>query len=99
MKTFGRDPIWWLTLVLVFMVLVTLELVYKSVKRNLKVAGVWLPWKQRGNRLGENGVELDVEVWQEMEQDPIIRARLKRLARGETEEVDREDEEDAGRRP
>ncbi|RLL94188.1 hypothetical protein CFD26_103788 [Aspergillus turcosus] len=95
-KTFGRDPIWWLTLVLVFMVLVTLELVYKSVKRNMKVAGMWLPWKQRRNRLGENGVELDVAMWQEMEQDPIIRARLKRLAREEPGEVDRE-EEDAGR--
>ncbi|KAF7165374.1 hypothetical protein CNMCM6106_001564 [Aspergillus hiratsukae] len=95
-KTFGRDPIWWLTLVLVFMILVTLELVYKSVRRNMKVAGMWLPWKQRGNRLGENGVELDVGMWQEMEQDPVIRARLKRLARDETGEVDRE-EEDAGR--
>jgi phospholipid-translocating ATPase len=82
--------------VLVFVVLVTLELLYKSVKRNMKVADMWLPWKQRGNRLGENGVELDVGMWQEMEQDPIIRARLKLLAREQTGEVDRE-EDAAGR--
>jgi phospholipid-translocating ATPase len=92
-ETFGRDPIWWLTLVIVFMILVTLEVVYKSVKRNMKAVGMWPPWKRSGKQLGEMD-ELDLEAWQEMEQDPVIRERLRRLARDETGEAD--DEEDAG---
>ncbi len=38
---FGRDPIWWLTMLLVLGFLAVVELGYKAVKRNLIITGVW----------------------------------------------------------
>ncbi|KAK3935563.1 hypothetical protein QBC46DRAFT_397213 [Diplogelasinospora grovesii] len=38
---FGQDPVWWLTLVAVFGLLVCIELAYRSIKRSLVVSGLW----------------------------------------------------------
>lgn len=89
-QTFGKDPIWWLTLLLVFAVLVVMEIAYKSIKRNLAVAGVWRDWnpwpKVRGREHPRNGTGAFVlETWQEMEQNPEIRQRLRELAHGDAQ--------------
>ncbi len=45
-SSFGPDPAWWLALIGVLGLLACVELAYKSVKRNLIVAGMWrLGWK------------------------------------------------------
>jgi phospholipid-translocating ATPase len=40
-SSFGDDPLWWVTLVAVLGLLVSLELAYNSVKRNLIISGLW----------------------------------------------------------
>ncbi|KAI0387757.1 phospholipid-translocating P-type ATPase [Hypomontagnella monticulosa] len=88
--TFGPDPLWWLTLIIVVVVLISIELVYKVVKRNLVVAGMWRwpPWKRRS--LDDSLEKWGLEVWQELEQDPVIRERLRRAC---MEDAELEDEE------
>lgn len=73
--TFGRDPTWWLTMGVVLGILITLELVYKSLERTGKRSGWWPRWQSRGRgkRLAEF---LDVSLWQEMEQDPMAREMI-----------------------
>lgn len=77
LKTFGGDALWWLTLIITMAVLICLELGFKAVKRNLIVGGLWQwpPWKKRA--LGDSAEEWHLELWQELEQDPLIRARLR----------------------
>lgn len=77
LKTFGGDALWWLTLIITMAVLICLELGFKAVKRNLIVGGLWQwpPWKKRA--LGDSAEEWHLELWQELEQDPFIRARLR----------------------
>ncbi|KAI5370903.1 putative P-type ATPase, HAD superfamily, P-type ATPase, transmembrane domain superfamily [Septoria linicola] len=84
---FGQDPMWWLTLLLAFGLLCTMEWVYAAAKRNLVVARCWPPWKfTRWHRnRNANAEDLELELWQEMEKDPAIRAQLGRMARGEDE--------------
>ncbi|KAK5708004.1 drs2 neo1 protein [Elasticomyces elasticus] len=81
-STFGNDPIWWLTLIVVMAILTVMELSYKSIKHTMLVAGQWPPWKRRVR--GVNGVqnaeELDVGLWQALEKEPHIRERLKRMS-------------------
>ncbi|KAK4541733.1 hypothetical protein LTR36_007442 [Oleoguttula mirabilis] len=85
-KTFGNDPNWWFALIIVFAILLVMETMYKSLKRYLMVAGVW-PRCGLASRVraahGSNAEELDVSIWQEMEKDPAVWARLKSLANGE----------------
>lgn len=83
--TFGRDPVWWLTLLVTFSTLAVLELVYKSIRHNLVIAGHWPPWKHQLKAESLDVEDLDLELWQEMEKDPVIRDRLQRLARGANE--------------
>lgn len=89
---FGDDARWWSTLFIVLGLLGLFEMVMKVLKRLLLMAGLWEwpPWKQ--GRVGDNIEEWDVELWQELEQEPLMRSRLKRLCRDE--EVDEEDEPD-----
>lgn len=77
-KTFGPDPLWWATLFAVLGVLGMIEMVRKIVKRVFVGMGLW--------RWGKGIEGLDVEVWQEMERDPVVWEKLKRLAAGEEEE-------------
>ncbi|KAI1505286.1 P-type ATPase [Biscogniauxia marginata] len=100
-NTFGKDPIWWLTLIVVVLVLISVEYAYKAVKRNLVVAGLWKwpPWKSRDN--SDHLEEWNVEVWQELEKDPVMRERLRRAGTegedSDDDEGDRDDEVDIER--
>ncbi|KAI6770313.1 hypothetical protein HG530_004942 [Fusarium avenaceum] len=89
---FGDDAVWWATLFIVLGLIGLFEIVLKSIKRSLLMAGLWdwPPWGK--SRRGENIEEWDVELWQELEQDPALRERLKRLARDE--QVEEEDDVD-----
>ncbi|KAI1031793.1 hypothetical protein LB504_000959 [Fusarium proliferatum] len=93
-EQFGADAVWWATLFIVLGLLGLFEIVLKCVKRLLLIAGLWdwPPWGK--SRRGENIEEWDVELWQELEQDPTLRERLKRLARDE--QVEEEDEFEHG---
>ncbi|KAI1770283.1 phospholipid-translocating P-type ATPase [Hypoxylon cercidicola] len=88
--TFGRDPLWWLTLIIVVVALICVEMVYKAVKRNMVIAGLWKwpPWKQRS--LDDSLEEWGLEVWQELEQNSVTRDRLRRACMEEEGEVDDE---------
>ncbi|GKU10323.1 unnamed protein product [Fusarium langsethiae] len=89
---FGDDAVWWATLFIVLGLIGLFEIVLKCVKRLLLMHGLWdwPPWGK--SRRGENIEEWDVELWQELEQDPALRARLKRMARDER--VEEEDDVD-----
>lgn len=97
---FGPDAVWWATLFAVLGALGLMELAMKVAKRQLVLAGLWRwpppPWSTPG--LSENVEEWDVELWQELEQDPTVRAKLKLMAREhdgqEVEEEEVEGEED-----
>ncbi|KAK7976779.1 uracil phosphoribosyltransferase [Apiospora arundinis] len=102
-KSFGGDGIWWLTLIVVVALLMTTELVYKAIKRNLILARLWKwpPWKksstdddgEAATGVVENLEEFHLEMWQELEQDPVIRERLRKLLKEERgEETDEEEE-------
>ncbi|KAI0161169.1 phospholipid-translocating P-type ATPase [Hypoxylon sp. FL1284] len=85
--TFGQDPLWWLTLVIVVVALIVVEMVYKAAKRRMVIAGLWKwpPWKQ--NNVDDSLEEWGLEVWQELEKDPVTRERIRRECM-EEEEVD-----------
>lgn len=85
--TYGRDALWWATLFGVLGVLGLIEMVRKMIKRVFVGMGLW-----RWGAWGQGGEGLDVEVWQELERDPVVWERLKKLAAGE--EGDEEEEED-----
>ena len=71
-----------------------LELVGKVIKRYMSINGMlqWPPWKARGP--SNNPEEWNLEMWQEMEQDPVMKARLRRMARDDADDVDEEEEDD-----
>jgi len=101
---FGADPAWWLTLLLVLTVLVVAELGYKAVKRSLVVAGLWkyrwqwLAWwrREKPARCGrpaegdglDDPEEWGLELWQEMERDPVVRERLRLMLKAEEDGVE-----------
>ncbi|CAM1506844.1 Fc.00g064850.m01.CDS01 [Cosmosporella sp. VM-42] len=91
-QLWGDDAIWWATVFIVLGFIGMLELVIKVVKRYLLMAGLWKwpPWKQ--GRDGDNIEEWDLELWQELEQDPVVRARLARLCRDDITDEDDEAE-------
>ncbi|EME89554.1 uncharacterized protein MYCFIDRAFT_86408 [Pseudocercospora fijiensis CIRAD86] len=82
---FGRDPNWWATLVIAFAVLVTMELAYGASKRNLIAARLWPPWKftKTYRNQNTNAEDLELELVQEMERDPRIREKFRRMAMGD----------------
>ncbi|ORY60272.1 P-type ATPase [Pseudomassariella vexata] len=86
--TFGRDPLWWLTLIVIVCILLSVELVCKTVRRNLLVARLWRwpPWKGGSEGVGESVEEWDLELWQELEKDPVVRERLRKIVEEEEEE-------------
>ncbi|QPG99507.1 hypothetical protein C2857_001954 [Epichloe festucae Fl1] len=92
-RQFGRDAVWWSAVFVVLAFMGVLELAGKTVKRNMLVAGVWHwpPWKM--HRLSENVEEWDLQVWQELERDPKVRERLRRLAHDEATVQDMEEED------
>lgn len=96
---YGVDGAWWATIFIVLGFLGMFETVVRLIKRNLIVAGYWTwpPWK--GRKLNCCLEELDLEVWQEMEQDPVMFRQLCAMAReGELEYVE-EDEPAEEKKP
>ncbi|KAK9780890.1 putative Phospholipid-transporting ATPase [Seiridium cardinale] len=87
-KTFGADALWWLTLIIAMAVLVCLELGFKAIKRNLIVGGLWQwpPWQKRA--VGESAEDWHLELWQELEQDPLMKEKLRQINEGERDEED-----------
>ena len=72
-ETFGKDPRWWLVLIVAIAILVVLELVLKGLKKELVRLEVWPLW---GRRDGARMWERELELWQEMEKDPVLMKRL-----------------------
>ncbi|KAK1053606.1 drs2 neo1 protein [Friedmanniomyces endolithicus] len=91
-STFGNDPNWWLTLIVVLAVLTVMELGYKSIKQSLLVAGLWPVWRLFGGRARRDADGLDVGLWQAMEKEPGMRERFMRM--NDVHEGD--DEDDCG---
>ena len=60
---FGRNALWWLTLILILLSVWVFEIAVRCLK------GLW--------------VQSDVEVFQELEKDPVIRQRFEEAANGE----------------
>lgn len=76
-SVFGPDPAWWLTLIVVLSTLAVAETAYRALQRTLLARGFWR-WGARHSE--QTAEELGVEVWQEMEKDPAVRAMLKSRA-------------------
>ncbi|KAK8044321.1 P-type ATPase [Apiospora rasikravindrae] len=95
-RSFGGDGIWWLTLIIVVALLMTVELVYRAVKRNMILARLWRwpPWKR--SETDKSLEEFHLEMWQELEQDPVIQEKLRRILREERGEVTEEEEDETG---
>lgn len=86
--TFGRDPGWWLTLLLVLFVLFVLDVGFKIAKRTLRTFGLWQRsrgclrqvkrWEnaRRENWRDENIEEWGLRLWQELEKDRKVREQL-----------------------
>lgn len=92
--TFGRDPTWWLTLISVLGLIYILEMGLKMAKRNVVIMfgawhwpGWWIGKKNKRSRQQDwvegNLEDWDVGLWQEMEQDPAVRARLRGILEAE----------------
>ena len=71
---FGRDPIWWLALVLTLCILLAFELMWKAVRRDIPDIGKLSPVSNRSRVNGPE--ELNVEMWQEMQKNPRSRRNL-----------------------
>lgn len=93
-NTFGKDTLWWALLFGVLLILIGLDFIFKFVKRNLIVYGFWSwpPWRKREvdvdvdvDERPENCENWDRQLWQELEQDPVVRARLEETLREEKE--------------
>ncbi|KAM0462983.1 hypothetical protein ACHAPV_003108 [Trichoderma viride] len=93
-KLWGADAVWWSTVFIVLAFLGMIELLFKAAKRGMLVAGLWHwpPWQRK--KMGDNVEEWDLELWQEMEQDPAVRRKLAKMARDNDEELDLDDEEE-----
>ncbi|KAI1330802.1 P-type ATPase [Xylariaceae sp. FL0255] len=76
-NTFGKDALWWLTLLVILLILISLDLGLKFAKRFLILWGFWQwpPWQRRVVD-DDNPENWNRELWQELEQDPIIQARI-----------------------
>ncbi|KAI1339124.1 P-type ATPase [Xylariaceae sp. FL0016] len=87
-NTFGPDPVWWLTLIVVLLVLIAVELSYKTAKHYFIIAGLWKwpPWRK--DEQDEDTEEWNRELWQELEKDPDVRERLRKACAGEESEND-----------
>ena len=85
---FGTDPNWWLVLIVTLAILMVMELMYKFAKRNFMVEGRWPPWKQKPNTTAMTAEDLDLEVWQEMEQDPSVKERFRRSTEDNDDDLD-----------
>ncbi|KAI0869211.1 hypothetical protein GGS24DRAFT_171302 [Hypoxylon argillaceum] len=102
-NTFGKDTLWWSLLFGVLLVLIGLNIAFKFAKRNLIVYGFWNwpPWRRRNSDDGtENCENWDRQLWQELEQDPVIREHMRQVLldeqAGRPGTVEEESDEAAG---
>ncbi|KAI9171488.1 Phospholipid-transporting ATPase [Paramyrothecium foliicola] len=95
-ELWGKDALWWATLFIVLGIIGLLEIVAKAVKRKLIIAGLWKwpSWRGDGSVGSSNAEDLELEVWQELEQDPVIWEKLKKMARDEEDAPGAEYEEE-----
>ncbi|KAK0372614.1 phospholipid-translocating P-type ATPase [Colletotrichum limetticola] len=90
-KTFGRDWTWWLTLIVMVTLFILMETIFRTLQRSLILAGMWRwPWVRKEDDVCAD--EWRLELWQELEKDPIVRERLKRLTSDEEEAEDCEED-------
>ncbi|KAI1425482.1 hypothetical protein F5Y12DRAFT_368240 [Xylaria sp. FL1777] len=81
-NTFGKDVLWWALLVGVLFVLIAVDIAFKFAKRSLIKYGLWSwpPWRRRdADENPENCENWDRQLWQELEQDPVIREQLRQI--------------------
>ncbi|KAI8629194.1 P-type ATPase [Xylariaceae sp. FL1651] len=79
-NTFGKDTLWWSLLVGVLLVLIGLDITFKFIKRNLIIYGLWKwpPWRRRdADESPENCENWDRQLWQELEQNPIVQEHIR----------------------
>ncbi|KAI0423943.1 hypothetical protein F5Y09DRAFT_325750 [Xylaria sp. FL1042] len=79
-NTFGRDTLWWSLLFGVLLVLAGVDIAFKFAKRSLIKYGLWSwpPWRRKdADDSPENCENWDRQLWQELEQDPVVREHLK----------------------
>ncbi|GAP91940.2 putative p-type ATPase [Rosellinia necatrix] len=87
-NTFGKDTLWWSLLFGVLLILIGLNMTLKLVKRNLTVYGLWNwpPWRKgAADDSPENCENWDRQLWQELEQDSVIKERLRQTLLDERE--------------
>ncbi|KYK58585.1 P-type ATPase [Drechmeria coniospora] len=91
---FGKDALWWSTVFIVLAMMGLMEVCMKVLKRSMLIAGIWHwpPWKRA--KLSDNVEEWDLALWQELEQDPPMREKLKKLACDDFEDEADDDVED-----
>ncbi|KAK1970913.1 phospholipid-translocating P-type ATPase [Colletotrichum sublineola] len=99
-KTFGADWAWWLTLIIMMTIFILMETIFRTLQRSMILAGLlrW-PWARKEDDVCAD--EWRLELWQELEKDPAVRKRLRKLARDEHDDGDdvdesRDDEVDNG---
>lgn len=82
-STFGNDPNWWLTMVIVLAVLTSLEILYKSLAQSSAMVNIFVPWKRwRKGRECESKVateKFDVGLWQRLERHNEIKSKAERM--------------------
>ncbi|GKT48271.1 uncharacterized protein ColSpa_08452 [Colletotrichum spaethianum] len=100
-KTFGADWAWWLTLIVMTTIFILMETIFRTLQRSMILTGLWRwPWVRKEDDVCAD--EWRLELWQELEKDPTVKTRLKKLARDEEEDNDDvvkevcEDEVDGG---
>ncbi|KAI0538308.1 hypothetical protein GGR58DRAFT_468521 [Xylaria digitata] len=80
-NTFGKDTLWWSLLFGVLLILICLDIAFKFAKRYLIMYGLWNwpPWRRgEANDSHENCENWDRQLWQELEQDPVVQEDLRR---------------------
>ncbi|KAI8954416.1 hypothetical protein F4801DRAFT_533123 [Xylaria longipes] len=82
-NTFGKDTLWWSLLFGVLIVLIGLDIAFKFAKRSLIAHGFWTlpPWRKQDE--DENCENWDRQLWQELEQDPVVKEHLRQTLRDE----------------
>lgn len=84
-KIFGADAVWWLTLIIMTLLFILMETIFRTLQRCLILAGLWRwPWVRKEDDVCAD--EWRLELWQELERDPAVKERLRKLARDEPED-------------
>ncbi|EQB50527.1 hypothetical protein CGLO_10022 [Colletotrichum gloeosporioides Cg-14] len=88
-KIFGADAVWWLTLIIMTLLFILMETIFRTLQRCLILAGLWRwPWVRKEDDVCAD--EWRLELWQELERDPAVKKRLRKLARDEPEDEEEE---------